>query len=342
MSVRKKATIRDVAAAAGVSVTTVSDSIAGKGRLPDATRQKVRNVAEKLGYRPSAIARGLRHDGLGLIGICIAPAGGGGVLTDVSYWAAIVTHASQAILSRGLAPVLLPHSVEMLNKLRVPLDGAIVVDPLGSDPVLAYFERKRIHCLTIGRDLEHDTGHWVDDDIREGVCRLLLQTASKGARLGFITVGPMKSYISDAIAGARDWAAARHGVVNGYPCESREAGHVEAAVSQAIAEGASVIVAQNDRLALRVLDALSTLGKRVPEDVRLLAAADGPDLATAELAISAARAHPAKLAELAAVRLHDIIRGNTAAPPAKVPMEVVFRDSAPKLMEPPRKRLASR
>ena len=185
MSVRKKATIRDVAAAAGVSVTTVSDSIAGKGRLPDATRQKVRNVAEKLGYRPSAIARGLRHDGLGLIGICIAPAGGGGVLTDVSYWAAIVTHASQAILSRGLAPVLLPHSVEMLNKLRVPLDGAIVVDPLGSDPVLAYFERKRIHCLTIGRDLEHDTGHWVDDDIREGVCRLLLQTASKGARLGF-------------------------------------------------------------------------------------------------------------------------------------------------------------
>jgi hypothetical protein len=64
----------------------------------------------------SAIARGLRHDGLGLIGICIAPAGGGGVLTDVSYWAAIVTHASQAILSRGLAPVLLPHSVEMLNK----------------------------------------------------------------------------------------------------------------------------------------------------------------------------------------------------------------------------------
>ncbi|MFC8129420.1 LacI family DNA-binding transcriptional regulator, partial [Streptomyces sp. NPDC057302] len=47
---QSRAGIRDVAAAAGVSITTVSDALNGKGRLPDATRRHVREVAERLGY----------------------------------------------------------------------------------------------------------------------------------------------------------------------------------------------------------------------------------------------------------------------------------------------------
>ena len=331
MSEMKKATIRDVAAAAGVSVTTVSDALSGKGRLPEATRQKVYAVAEQLSYRPSAIARGLRSDGLGLIGICIAPAGGGGVLTDVGYWASIVTHASQAILSTGQAPVLLPHSVEMLGKLRLPLDGVIVVDPLEDDPVLAYFERKRIHCLTIGRDLRHDTGYWVDDDTREGVHQLLLATVRSGARLGFVAVGPMKSYVADALDGARDWAAERQGTLLLQACESMEANQVLEAVSRALDGGVDAIIAQNDRLALRVLEALRSLGKRIPTDVLLLAAADSPELTTVNPPISAAQPHPARLAELAAAKLQDIIRGGTKVVCAKVPMAVVPRASAPRI-----------
>lgn len=331
MTKQKKATIRDVAAAAGVSVTTVSDALSGKGRLPEATREKVHAAAEQLSYRPSAIARGLRSDGLGLVAICIAPAGGGGVLTDVGYWAAIVTHASQAILSTGQAPVLLPHNVEMLGKLRLPLDAVIVVDPLEHDPVLAYFERKRIHCLTIGRDLQHDTGHWVDDDTREGVRQLLLATVPAGASLGFVTVGPMKSYIGDAVAGARDWAAERGGTLRVQPAGSMEAQEVEAAVKTLLDSGAKALIAQNDRLALRVLEALRAFGKSVPDDVRLLSAADAPELSRAEPTISAAQAHPARLAELAAARLQDIINGNGEVTNAKVPMDVVPRASAPRI-----------
>ncbi|HEY6760333.1 MAG TPA: LacI family DNA-binding transcriptional regulator [Baekduia sp.] len=52
-------TIEDVAAAAHVSKTTVSHVLSGKRPVAAATQAKVRRVIEELGFRPSALARGL-------------------------------------------------------------------------------------------------------------------------------------------------------------------------------------------------------------------------------------------------------------------------------------------
>jgi LacI family transcriptional regulator len=57
-----KTSMRDVAAAAGVSVTTVShvlNDAPGK-RITADTRDRVRTAAEELGYRHNHLARGLR------------------------------------------------------------------------------------------------------------------------------------------------------------------------------------------------------------------------------------------------------------------------------------------
>jgi LacI family transcriptional regulator len=53
--------IRDVAAAAGVSVTTVSHSLSGRGVLSATTRERVRSIASDLGYAPNRLASGLRN-----------------------------------------------------------------------------------------------------------------------------------------------------------------------------------------------------------------------------------------------------------------------------------------
>jgi DNA-binding LacI/PurR family transcriptional regulator len=66
----KKPTIRDVAAAAGVSYQTVSRVINDRPDVADDTRRRVLQVIEQLDYQPSAVARGLasRHTRtLGLI-----------------------------------------------------------------------------------------------------------------------------------------------------------------------------------------------------------------------------------------------------------------------------------
>jgi DNA-binding LacI/PurR family transcriptional regulator len=55
----KRLTIKDVAAAAGVSTQTVSRVINDRPDVADATRQHVSEVIEQLGYRPSALARSM-------------------------------------------------------------------------------------------------------------------------------------------------------------------------------------------------------------------------------------------------------------------------------------------
>ncbi len=53
-------TVKDIAKQAGVSTATVSRAFANPQQVSEATRNKVKQAADKLGYAPNAIARSLR------------------------------------------------------------------------------------------------------------------------------------------------------------------------------------------------------------------------------------------------------------------------------------------
>lgn len=65
----KRVGIADVAAVAGVSVTTVSHALSGQGKISARTRARVRRIAEELGYAPNRIARAMRTRRSGIIGL---------------------------------------------------------------------------------------------------------------------------------------------------------------------------------------------------------------------------------------------------------------------------------
>ncbi|MEO3784266.1 LacI family DNA-binding transcriptional regulator [Actinocorallia sp. B10E7] len=67
-------TIKDVAAAAGVGIATVSRVLSGSGPVSEATRQRVLAAASALEYRPSALGRGLKTRRTGGMGLLVTDA----------------------------------------------------------------------------------------------------------------------------------------------------------------------------------------------------------------------------------------------------------------------------
>src|SRR6185295_11789454 len=129
----------------------------------------VREVAERLGYRPSAAARTLRTGKSGLIGLTVTTYGDEPfTFTEFAYFAEMARAATSAALARGYALVILPATSRHDVWSNVALDGTVVIDgrPGGALPV---------------------TG-WVDNDHEAAVLGLLDHLADAGARrIGLLT-----------------------------------------------------------------------------------------------------------------------------------------------------------
>jgi LacI family transcriptional regulator len=91
----KRVSIRDVAQAAGVSITTVSHALSGARKVAPTTRDQVLGAVERLGYRPDPLARGLRGQRSYVLGLV-----GDRVITT-PHASAMVLGAQTAAAARG-------------------------------------------------------------------------------------------------------------------------------------------------------------------------------------------------------------------------------------------------
>ena len=64
-------TLKDVAQAARVSVSTASRALGSSGLASEQTQQRLMRIARELGYRPNPIARGLKTGQSGLVGLLV-------------------------------------------------------------------------------------------------------------------------------------------------------------------------------------------------------------------------------------------------------------------------------
>src|SRR5262245_16326008 len=123
--------IKDVAREAGVSVTTVSHALNGKGRLSGDTRHRVHEVAARMGSRANPAARNRVAGRAGLIAAMASlPDDPRVAFADLGYYTALIGAASGAAVARDHALVIAPPSRGGLIWDRVPLDGVIVIDPM--------------------------------------------------------------------------------------------------------------------------------------------------------------------------------------------------------------------
>ena len=72
MTGRNKVTLKDIATKTGFSVNTVSVALRGGKKIPEATRQLIRDAARELDYLPNALARSLARKNSGTVGLILS------------------------------------------------------------------------------------------------------------------------------------------------------------------------------------------------------------------------------------------------------------------------------
>ncbi|MBV9026182.1 MAG: LacI family DNA-binding transcriptional regulator [Streptomycetaceae bacterium] len=331
----ERAGIRDVAAAAGVSITTVSDALNGKGRLPDTTRRHVREVANRLGYRPSAAARTLRTGRSGLIGLTVTTYGEEPfTFTEFAYFAEMARSATSAALARGYALVILPASSHHDVWSNVALDGTVVIDPSDHDPVVTDLVRQGIPVVSDGRPTGNLPVHaWVDNDHEDAMRRILDHLTDAGARrIGLLTGTSTDTYTRLSTAAYLDWCerVGQEPVYESYPAHDPCAGAVAADRLLARPDRPDAVYGLFDPNGTDLLAAARRYGLRVPEDLLLVCCSERAAYATTEPPISTLSLKPGRIGTAVVQLLIDAIEGIGAGQPVQqvMPTDLIVRASS--------------
>ncbi len=333
--------IKDVAATAGVSPTTVSHALSGKGRLSDATRERIATIAAELGYRPNASARNLVSGKTGLLGIVVSaseesPFG----LGDFDYFIQLLSAATGAAVERGRALVVEGIRTRPDAFGEVDVDGAIVVDPVSDDPLLDSLDAAGVPVVTTGRrDGPPGYGRpecWVDNDHRAATTGVLDHLRTRGAAtIGLVTTVPVTSYTRDAIAGYREWCeqegqAPKIAFAKGPINEG--AGFRAAEELLASDDPPDAIYATLDQLALGALLAARARGIEIPSRLMVAGCTDSQASAWADPPLTAVTLNPEEIGRSAVASLIDLIEGDGSVPePAIVPTGILERESTSRI-----------
>jgi DNA-binding LacI/PurR family transcriptional regulator len=322
MGAGRRVSIKDVAREAGVSVTTVSHALNGKGRLNPATRRRVQDVAERLGYRPNPAARSLVSGKTGLIAV-VASLPADVEMTDFGYYTEVIGAASGAAIARDYALVVAPPAGSTFVWDRVPLDGVIVVDPIEGEAALPILRERSIPFVTIGRD---PSGHERDavvaaDDVAGARTVFDHLADAGGARVALISIPPVYSFIRDTIDAYRSWCDERgvpqvHRVPSVEDMVLRKEAALGAIVDELLAqpEPPDAIYCPIERLGLAVAAAVLAHGVRIPEDLMLVTTHDVGRAADADPPITTLEWDHGALGRRSAGVLLDMIEGTRTAP----------------------------
>jgi DNA-binding LacI/PurR family transcriptional regulator len=322
----RRVSIRDVAREAGVSVTTVSHALNDKGRLHPETRARVREVAQRLGYRPNPAARSLVSGHTGLIAVLAAlPSGVHADIGDFGYFADMMGGATGVAVAHDVAIVVAPSVADRRGREpfvwdRIPLDGVVVAGPMRGDPTLAALRERAIPFVTIGRDPEGGSDAVVESDDAAGTREVLEHLRAAGARApGLIVLPPVYASTADSAAGYAAWCADndvphRREVADIADLLDDRWKTIATAVDRLLDQRVDAIHCPVEQLGVAALAALHGRGVDVPGDVMLSTTNDAGRAEVASPPLTTLDTDHADVGRLAVEVLLDVVAG-TRTPP---------------------------
>ena len=325
---QRRPTLIDVARLAQVAPSTASRALKESPRISEATRLRVAAAARGLGYQPNRVAQSLRAKTAPFVGIVVPDIG-------VTFYSRFVKGAQEVLQASGYQALVMNtereagHEEVALRTLEGhQVTGTLLATsrPKSAEPHIptVYFD-----SLADGRGLAQIA---LAND--QGMELLVGHLAGHGhERIAYLGGPPIFTSGQERLAGFRA-AAERHGV-------RRHAAYVEIADSSwssdsaaaamarllALAETPTAVVASADTLAMGAIAACRAAGRRVPEDIALVAFDDPVFGPLVDPPVTALRRGDYELGREAAQLLLDGLNGEITTPAVRLPVELVVRRS---------------
>jgi LacI family transcriptional regulator len=330
-----RATIADVARAAGVHASTVSRALnpVTSGMVTEAVQARVRDAAEALGWRPSALAAGLRTRRSRTIGILVPD------LVNPIF-PPIVRAAETALAAQGYATLVAntdndpAREALLIQRMATHLvDGLMLASVAEGTQALALCARHAIPAVLINRGLEGSAVPSVVNDDQGGIGLAVAHLVSLGHRRIAHLAGPAgistaidrrQGFLAALLAAGLDPAEAPVAAATAYGTEAGQA----AMRSLLTGPFFTAVVAANDMLCLGIYDALAEVGLKVGADISVTGFNDMPFVDRIAPPLTTVRIQHAAMGEQAATLLLARIAepGGTASQVRLAPLLVV-RDS---------------
>lgn len=259
-----------MARAAGVSQATVS-RVLNDGHVAAATRARVLEAIEAIGYTPNALARGLVTSSSGLVGVVVSD------VANVFYPEVLETIAAQ-FSAVGLRMLLInavdldaADAVRMLTEQKV--DAAVFTAALPGSRAVFDLAKQQFPVVLINRDLDAPVDRVISDN-RQGAKAAARHLLDLGHRqMGVLTGLPDASTTIDRLGGFQDVLDTVPDIPPPVVIEGQfDYATAYHAVRRLLAVGPrpTALFCHNDYMAFAALNAARAAGVRVPEDLSVI------------------------------------------------------------------------
>jgi len=270
---KENITIGDVAEALGVSKTTVSRAISGKGRIGAATRNRVLTYIEEHNYKPNTIARGLAKSKT--YNICVTIPSDCGASEQVFFQTVLVGMCNYLSIRDYDVVVASISDTDISNLKRIisnrKVDGVIVTRTYNDGGVVEYLKETNIPFVTLGLCPDASVVQ-IDSNHTEGCRELTSFLLMRGFRKIGLIGGNTTHIVTESRYRGFEEAFQQAGlsVDRGLVYENTTtAVMAEKAVEELMKKKVDCILCMDDSICNFVLHKCTQEGIRIPDDVKI-------------------------------------------------------------------------
>ena len=326
--------IAELAKMAGVSAGTVSRALANKALVNPETRKRIQDIAREHGFRPNQMARRLRTQQTGVIGIVIPLGHERKQHISDPFFMTMIGHLADQLTESGYDIMLsrvIPGDPEWLERIvdSGMLDGALLIGQSDQTEAIERVAENYLPMVVWGGHFAGQQHCSVGTDNVAGGRIAAQHLLARGARkIAFFgdTQGPE---IAARLAGAQEAVAQSSATLTAFPTplSSQEMGPQIAAQLDQAGQDLDAVIAASDLIAMTTIRILQERGVRVPDQIAVTGYDDLPLAAQTMPQLTTVRQDLAAGAKIMVAHLMRRMAGERTESTIMTP-ELIVRGSA--------------